>query len=218
MNTIFSFTNKKEIYNKCLYASVMNAVMSGAYPSLSEEIAWDGDNYLFINMQGIRGVIAFSKDILICGVQNDEKYEVGREEIVCKLLDSASDKVVKFAEEILPYFLVESENGDIPALSTLFWIENDLILSAMSEKDVMETSDYILLPYLYDFKDLKKYWQDCYEPKDEQLDLINELYQKRLVCEKFQLDITQQEKLVKWFGENVEYCKERFSEIGIEFA
>ena len=101
INTIFNFTNKNDILDKCIYASIMNAVMSGAYLSLSEEIAWDGNNYLFQNMEGIRGVIAFSNDIFVCGVRNEKKYEEGRENIFFKLLNSASVKVQKLAEEEL---------------------------------------------------------------------------------------------------------------------
>lgn len=219
MNTIFAFTNKKDIYNKCLYASIAHAVMVGNYPLLSEEIAWDGSNYLFQNMEGVRGVIAFSNDFFMCGVQNQEKYEKGVNEIVHKLLDTAKEEIVKFAEEeIFPYFLIESENNDILALSTLFWLEDDLIVSCMIEEDVMKDSDNTLLPYLYEFDDLKKYWQDYYEHSDEQLNFIGDLYQKRLVCEEFQLDFADKEKLVKWFGNNVKYCEQSLREIGIKFA
>ena len=147
INTILNFTNKNDILDKCIYASIMNAVMSGAYPSLSEEIAWDGNNYLFQNMEGIRGVIAFSNDIFVCGVRNEKKYEEGRENIFFKLLNSASEKVLKLAEEeLLPYFLVESENENIPALSMIFWGENDMILSCVNESEVMERSEFSLLP------------------------------------------------------------------------
>lgn len=216
INTILNFTNKNDILDKCIYASIMNAVMSGAYPSLSEEIAWDGNNYLFQNMEGIRGVIAFSNDIFVCGVRNEKKYEEERENIFFKLLNSASVKVLKLAEEeLLPYFLVESENGNIPALSMIFWGENDMILSCVNEAEVMERSEFSLLPYVYNFNDLEKYWIDCYEPNEEQLVLVNQIFQKRLVCNNFRLSNNQKEKLINWFGDNVEYCEERFNEIGI---
>ncbi|CDE42161.1 putative uncharacterized protein [Clostridium sp. CAG:411] len=216
INTILNFTNKNDILDKCIYASIKNAVMSGAYPSLSEEIAWDGNNYLFQNMEGIRGVIAFSNDIFVCGVRNEKKYEEGRENIFFKLLNSASEKVLKLAEEeLLPYFLVESENENIPALSMIFWGENDMILSCVNESEVMERSEFSLLPYVYNFNDLEKYWIDCYEPNKEQLVLVNQIFQKRLVCNKFRLSNNQKEKLINWFGDNVEYCEERFNEIGI---
>ena len=88
-------------------------------------------------MEGIRGVIAFSNDIFVCGVRNEKKYEEGRENIFFKLLNSASEKVLKLAEEeLLPYFLVESENENIPALSMIFWGENDMILSCVNESEV----------------------------------------------------------------------------------
>ena len=51
MNTIFEFTDRTSVYSKCIFASICHAVMVGKYTLLSDEISWDGTNFLFQNME-----------------------------------------------------------------------------------------------------------------------------------------------------------------------
>ena len=66
MNIIFNFLNYALLYEKCMMASVAHAIMVGKYDLLSAEQSWDGLNYNFKNMGGIRGVISFTDDRYIC--------------------------------------------------------------------------------------------------------------------------------------------------------
>lgn len=43
----------------------------------------------------------------------------------------------------------------------------------------MHKSDNILLPYLYEENDMKKYWRDYYEMNQEQWQIVEELYLKK---------------------------------------
>lgn len=49
----------------------------------------------------------------------------------------------------------------------------------MNEKEFMHKSDNILLPYLYEEKDMKKYWRDYYEMNQEHEQIVEELYLKK---------------------------------------
>ena len=62
MNIIFNFLNYDLLYKKCMMASVAYAIMVGKYDLLSAEQSWDGLNYNFQNMGGVRGVISFTDD------------------------------------------------------------------------------------------------------------------------------------------------------------
>ena len=64
MNIIFDFLDYNTLYERCVMASIAHAVMVGEYGLLSAEQSWDGSNYNFQNMEGIRGEIF--KIILIC--------------------------------------------------------------------------------------------------------------------------------------------------------
>lgn len=78
----FYFFEKNDLYKKCLYASIAHAVMTGKYPLLSDEIAWDGKNYLFQNMQGVRGVIAFYESGFVCSILNEKGYIAGHDKVI----------------------------------------------------------------------------------------------------------------------------------------
>ena len=81
----------------------------------------------------------------------------------------------------------------------------------------MHKSDNILLPYLYEEKDMKKYWRDYYEMNQEHEQIVEELYLKKMTNDSFLLDAVQKEKLMEWFGEGITYCKQSLEEIGIMF-
>lgn len=217
MNIIFEFTDKTRLYSKCIYASICHAVMVGKYTLLSDEISWDGTNFLFQDMEGIRGVMSFSNNIFLCGIQNEKNYLKGENNIESILLkDAGLDVISGIREEVFPYLLVESDEGDIPAISAVFWGE-EKIYSNMSEKEFMYKSDNILLPYFYEERDMKKCWRDYYEMNKEQEQIVDELYLKKMANSSFLLNTVQKEKLNKWFGEKRVYCERSLGEIGIIF-
>ena len=211
MYTIFTFTNKKEIYSKCLYASIVHAVMIGKYNMLSDEIAWDGNNYLFQNMSGVKGVIAFSDDAFACGIQKADGPFLD----IDACTDSASEKVKKMAyEEVYPYLLLENDNGeDVVSVSSFFHGDDKDIISCSSEPVFMSNCDNIFLPYLYGFDDMRSYWNDYYESTDEQRQLIDTLYHKKVEKGERLLDEELEIKLRGWFGDNWENCRNALLEI-----
>ena len=54
-----------------------------------------------------------------------------------------------------------------------------------------------------------------FQERDEQLDLIENVYQERLLKEKFDLKEEQKELLKFWFGDSINLCRKSFSEIEI---
>ena len=136
MNIIFEFTDKTRLYSKCIYASICHGVMVGKYTLLSDEISWDGTNFLFQDMEGIRGVMSFSENQFLCGIQNEKNYMKGEDNIENILLkDTGLDVISGIREEVFRYLLVESDAGDIPAISAICWGE-EKIYSNMSEKNL----------------------------------------------------------------------------------
>ena len=211
MNTIFSFTNRNEIYKKCLYASIAYAVMVGKYYLLSEEINWDGSNYLTQNMEGGKAVFAFTEKLLVCAIQNEKDFITGEKNISKLLLEASNKELIDVSKsEIFPYFLLDDEEASVTAV---FWESNDAFLSCIDEKELMEKTDNILLPYLYEMEDCVKYWKNYYEASDMQMDFIYDLFERKLSESKFSLTDSDLQKLKSWFGDNVNYCEQAFQEI-----
>lgn len=218
MNKIFEFTDANGIYDKCIYASIAHAIMVGKYTLLSGGISWNEKNYLFQNMEGIRGVISFLDNTIVCGIQDEENNIQGENDIENRLLKDAEVGIINIVKkEIFPYLLLETDNDSIPAVSAMFWGQNVNIYSNISEKDIMYKSDNILLPYLYKENDMKRYWSEYYEMSQEQEQLIEELFQNKKVNRSFSLSYLQMEKIKRWFGDKITYCKQCMDEIGITF-
>lgn len=218
MNKIFEFTDRDTIYHKCIYASIAHAIMVGKYTLLISEISWDNENILFQNMEGIRGVISFTDNKIVCGMQNEETSIIGEKTVETNLLFDAKADIVQIArEEIFPYLLMKMDDENVPAITTMFWEENGNIYSDLNEKDMMRKSNNILLPYLYEEDDMKRFWINYYEMNSEQENLVDELYQLKKTNRTYILDTARKDKISNWFGDNIIYCKQSMEEIGILF-
>ena len=99
MNVVFDFLKYNTLYERCVMASVTHAIMVGKYNLLASEQSWDGVNYNFQNMEGVRGVISFIEGDYICVTQNNDENEDDIEQRVLELLRGANAKILKLAEE-----------------------------------------------------------------------------------------------------------------------
>ena len=117
MNKIFTDLNYNSLYEKCIMASIAHAIMVGKYDLLASEQSWDGNNYNFQNMEGVRGVISFSEDCYVCVIQNDANYYGYRECCVSELFYGADETIVKLADEALQYMLIEYQGNSVPFIS-----------------------------------------------------------------------------------------------------
>jgi len=71
------------------------------------------------------------------------------------------------------------------------------------------------MPFLYSEDDAKKYWKNYYEMTDEQIELAEDIYQRRIsVSGRVNLSINEVNKLKEWF-DDIDECIESFQELGI---
>lgn len=220
MNKIFDFTEMNVIYNRCILASIAHAIMNGKYELLSSEQSWDGMNYLFQNLEGIRGVISFSNDIFLCIIHNDEDYLVGENEILRCLFCAADKKVCNLAkDETMQYLVVEEDDAILPAASIAFWGDRLSVYSNQSENDLMKKSGNILLPYLYGETEAIQHWKNYYEMNSAQVDFMKDIYNKKCQTNThIVLDRSMREKLAYWFDNKISECINSFEELNIFFA
>ncbi len=119
MNRIFEFTKPD---NMCILASIAHAIMNGEYSFLSSEQSWDGMNYSFQDMEGVRGTISFCNDILVCLIRNDDEYIMGEDKISDKFFHGADKEILELAKrEAMQYLLLEERGTIMPAVSAAFW-------------------------------------------------------------------------------------------------
>lgn len=216
MNKIFDFLNYDSLYKRCIMASIAHAIMVGRYNLLASEQSWDGYNYNFQNMEGIRGVISFYKGIYVCVTQNNVEYAKYNEFHTSKLFYGAEEKIIKLAkDEALQYMLVDYNGNSIPFISTAFWGDRNSSFSNQSEAELIEISQKLIMPFLYSESDAKKFWRDYYEMSAEQYKMMEDIFEKRTKTRGiFNLTLNEKTKLEKWFGD-ISECVESFEELKI---
>lgn len=216
MNIIFDFLKYNTLYERCMMASVAHAIMVGKYNLLASEQSWDGNNYNFQNMEGIRGVISFAEDEYICVIQNSEECDEFIEQHVAEILSGANEKIMNLAkEEALQYMLVNYKGKDVPFITAAFWGSGDTNYSNQSEEQLIKISEKTIMPFLYSEGDAKKYWKNYYEMTDEQIELAENIYKRRIsVSGRLDLPINEVNMLKEWF-DDIDECIESLQELGI---
>lgn len=216
MNKIFEFLDQNILYERCIMASVAHAIMVGEYNLLASEQSWDGLNYNFQNMEGIRGVISFSRELYVCVIQNSADDVRYVEQRVLELFNGADEKIMKLAEdEALQYMLINYNGGSIPFISTAFWGNGNNIFSNQSEAEIIKISEKMIMPFLYSERDAIKYWKDYYEMSDEQSKMMESIYERRIKSKgELYLTADEEKKLIEWFSD-IDECIESFGEINI---
>lgn len=216
MNIVFDFLNYASLYEKCVLASVVHAIMVGEYDLLSAEQSWDGLNYNFQNMEGVRGVISFAEDRYICVVQNDAMYENYAEHHVSELLHGAETKMTDLAQdEALQYMLVDHKGKTVAFISAAFWGDKEINYSNLSEEQIIKISEGTVMPFLYNQNDAKMYWKDYYEMTNEQIEFAEDLCKRRIFTKgKMKLAKNEIDQLKEWF-DDISECIESFRELDI---
>lgn len=216
MNIVFDCLKYNTLYERCVMASVAHAIMVGEYNLLASEQSWDGDNYNFQNLEGIRGVISFAESEYICVIQNNKEYDEYTDSHVSEILRGANTKIMNLAkEEALQYMLVNYKGKDVPFITTAFWGSGNNNYSNQSEEQLIKTSEKTIMPFLYSNDDAKKYWKNYYEMTDEQIKMTENICKRRIsIRGRLNLTIDEANKLKQWFGD-ISECIESFQELGI---
>lgn len=218
MNQIFKFMDTFELYEKCIIASISHAIMVGKYPLLAAEQSWDDINYNFQDMVNGKGTISFKNDRLVCVIQINKSLNEYELDSSMKLLDIAPKEIQDLATNEALLYMLEEVNGEyVSIISIAFWGEKNKFYSKQLEKEIIEISSGLLIPYVLSKEEAWKYWKDYYEMSEEQLELAKLLFKKRILSK--DIVILEEEikhMLEKWFI-NIDECLEAFAELKITF-
>lgn len=216
---VFHNLNRDILYRRCLLGSIAHAIMVGEYDLLSAAQSWDGQNYNFMDFEGVRGTISFAENQYVCVIQNVENWMTGEKEIFSKLLNGAAQEICDLAKnEALLYLLVEGNGGNVPAATVAFWGDAQNTYSNMGEKNILSNSHQSIEPFICSEEEAREYWIADYEMKPEQVALMEEIYAQKIHADsKLILDHSIKEKLISWF-DDIDECIDSFSEMDIYFG
>lgn len=204
------------LYDNCIYSSVAHAISILKDPYFSYEQSWDGINYSF-QYGSARGTVSFDlSGNTVTGAARDDtstrrKWYPDYKAI--SLFDQAPEKNKTLAKTETLEYLYDEEGGIEQPLATIaFWNEGNEIYTNDDAASFEANGGEFILKIAVSHAELKEYWKEEYDLKEEELSAIDHIYN----CLKENKKINKREISVinkKCAGYNE--CLESLSELGI---
>ncbi|MDE7207511.1 MAG: hypothetical protein K2N90_10220 [Lachnospiraceae bacterium] len=204
-----------KLYNGCILAAIVHAVMVGEYPELNYEHSWDGINYNMNNGQGCRATITFHSKHIVAVFQNMEDFRERKETF--DYFRGASKEIIEIAKKEALQYVLEDINGIVqPVITGAFWGGWEQLFSNQTWDNFMEAGGFILQNQMLDYQNALIAWDDYYGFNNEQLSLIDSLYQKKRYPNSDAIQLNKDE--IKYLYGDIEECREALGELHIYFG
>ncbi|MCM1142198.1 MAG: hypothetical protein NC320_10675 [Clostridium sp.] len=210
--------SRDNLYDGCLMASIVHAIMMLRFPEMSYEHSWDGNNYSMNDGCGCRGTITFAADITVGAFQS-----VNNEPIPYRAYLPDNEKVVQVAEyETLQYLLEDINGKTYPVVTEIFWGEGKNMFGIDLMDVFFEKGGYLICNHLLPIERALNYWQEYYEMTDDERQLAMDIFLMKKNIDVFTLNDILLDKIKALFRNGVdggiEECVTSFSEINIHIA
>ncbi len=203
-----------KLYKGCIFAAVVHAVMVGEYPELNYEHSWDGFNYNMNDSQGCRATVTFHPKYIIAVFQDAASIQDQKE--VSYYFEGAPNELMEIARDQTLQYVLENVNGVTkPVITGAFWGDWESLLSNQTLEEIIRTGGHILHNQLLDYTDAFRAWDDYYGLSEAQMDLVRNLYQKKISFHNAPISLNKSE--IKCLCGNIEECRESLRELNIFF-
>lgn len=172
---------KEAAHSRVLYSSIAHAISLSKYPELSYEQSWDGNNFSIQDGSGVRGTISFTDKLIVGAFRSDRMIDRNKVE-ASSYLKGASSQLISYAESETFRYLLDNINGVVvPSVTAVFFGENEEISSTDSLNDFKLLTDNLVDFIFLNEKENREYWIEQYEFSNDEINIIDELYQSRLL-------------------------------------
>lgn len=172
---------KEATHSRVLYSSIAHAVSLSKYPELSYEQSWDGNNFSIQDGSGVRGTISFTDELIVGAFRSDRMIERNKVE-ASSYLKGASSQIISYAENETFRYLLDNVNDVVaPSVTTVFFGENEEIYSTDSLDDFKLLTDNLVDFLFLNEKENRNYWIEQYEFSSDEINIIDKIYQSKLV-------------------------------------
>ena len=169
----------KKLYQGCLFAAIIHAIMVGEYPEFSYEHSWDGLNYSMNNSCGCRATITFHPRYIVAVFQDYSRIIPGKN--AYEYLSGMPEDILKLAQTEALQYVLRDENGEIkPVITAAFWGTWEELSSSRTWSDIWENGGYILENQLLPHQQSFIRWDDYYGLSDGQMKLAQSLLDRKL--------------------------------------
>lgn len=207
--------NKDDLYDGCLMASIVHAIMMLRFPEMSYEHSWDGYNYSMNDGCGCRGTITFAPDITVGAFQSVHNEPISYMEYL-----PHNEKVIQVAENETLQYLLEDINGKTyPIVTEMFWGEGQNMFGIDLIDEFFEKGGYLIHNHLLPIEEALNCWQEYYEMIDDECKLAMDIFCIKKNIGTVNLDNIMSDKIQVLFKNavdgGIEECVTSFNEINI---
>ena len=182
----------QDLYQGCLFAAIIHAILVGEYPELNYEHSWDGCNYSMNNSCGCRGTITFHPLYIVAVFQDHSSSIPGKN--AYDYLCGMPEDILKLAQaETLQYVLEDVDGAIKPVITAAFWGTWEELSSCQGWSDIWENGGYILEKQLLPHRQSLVRWDEYYGLTDGQIALALSLLERKLADEEAPVFLSPQE-------------------------
>lgn len=210
-----------QLYENCVYSSIAHAIFVLREPFFSAEQSWDGINYCFNDFEGTRGTISFDLAAgIMAGAARDDKSERINSYPKFKAIElfaNAPENVKSLAEkEALEYLYDEVGGSTQPTATVAFWSVGGEIVIDEDIEDFRKNGGEYLFAISVSHDKLRDYWQEQYEFSEEELSVVDFIFERFKTRKPISLDevpVIKQKRIEAPNG--YEECLTSLGELGI---
>lgn len=173
---------RNKLWQGCILASIAHAIMVAHYPDFANEHSWDGINYSIQDTEGARGTITFHPQYCIAAFRDDNSERANIVRKASEYFKGASQEVLAIAEsEALQYLLDSVDGKTLPIITSAFWEEGHRFYSSDKYDDMYKHGGFLLSRQTMELKDSVEAWKEYYDMTDEQCELLQSLYNRKIL-------------------------------------
>lgn len=208
----------KDFYEKCIFISIINAVMTLENPEFCSLNSWSDNNYNKNDWEGTRVTVSFYKDGCVASCRDEKSKRLNSYTEADYYFKDAPQQVYDIAKnETLQYLLNKVDDKIVPLITTAFWIVDNTLHSIDNQNDMINNGMNILNKEL--FMDISEIVEDCIEDYDmtyTQIEFSKYLFDLKLMSKNSPIHIVAKD-FPDIFIESEDYSVgiESLNEIGI---
>ena len=190
---------RNQLWEGCMYASIVHSIMSAHYPYVSHERSWDGINY---SIPG--GTITFNNSGCVGVFRTYDSERINKNIKAEEYFEGAPKKIIDLAKEEALLYVLEEVEGEIrPIITTAIWEENGVFQSLDTQSSFMEHGGEVIENLLLEINEVKEILKEEYEMEEKHCDLALSLFKRKIANPTEKIILTSDE--IKMIGVDDEF-------------
>lgn len=213
---------KDRLWQGCILASIAHSIFIATNVELANEQSWDGRNYNIQDTMGSVGTVTFTNDDVIGAFFDphspNNASSSSRNYDFRTFLSQMPDGLRQIAvEDTLQYLLQDYHGSIVPMLTTTFWSDGGVLVSAEPWDRVLENGAHLIQVQLSETDVAVQQWAAHYGLSDPQQALLRSLAARKVSAPDTPIRLTDDEKsaFLRQDSPGAEASKQLLGEIGI---